>query len=91
MSTFVIIQQKLEQFIKKYYTNALIKGSLLFLAAGLLYLLVTLLVEHFLWLDSTGRAILFWAFVAVEVMLFVRFIATPLARLFQLQKGIITC
>ena len=88
MSTFVIIQQKLEQFIKKYYTNALIKGSLLFLAAGLLYLLVTLLVEHFLWLDSTGRAILFWAFVAVEVMLFVRFIAIPLARLFQLQKGI---
>ncbi|NQX76665.1 MAG: hypothetical protein HRT75_02915, partial [Gilvibacter sp.] len=88
MSTFGIIQQKLEQFIKKYYTNALIKGSLLFLATGLLYLLITLLVEHFLWLDSGGRAILFWAFVAVEVLLFARFIALPLTKLFQLQKGI---
>lgn len=88
MSTFAIIQQKLEQFIKKYYTNALIKGSLLFLATGLLYLLVTLLVEHFLWLDSTGRAILFWAFVGVALLLFVRFIAFPLTRLFHLQKGI---
>ena len=50
MSTFGIIQQKLEQFIKKYYTNELIKGAILFFAIGLLYLLVTLLVEYFLWL-----------------------------------------
>lgn len=88
MSTFLIIQQKLEQFIKKYYTNSLIKGVILFFAIGLLYLLITLLVEHFLWLDTTGRTILFWAFVVVELSLFVRFIAFPLAKLFKLQQGI---
>ncbi|MFT4699222.1 MAG: hypothetical protein ACI9SJ_002388, partial [Flavobacteriaceae bacterium] len=42
MSSFNIIQQKLEQFIKKYYTNELIKGIILFLAIGLLYFLITL-------------------------------------------------
>ena len=88
MSTFSIIQQKLEEFIKKYYTNELIKGAILFFAIGLLYLLITLLVEYFLWLNPLGRRILFWAFVIVELALFVRFIAFPLAKLFKLQKGI---
>ena len=88
MSTFSIIQQKLEEFIKKYYTNELIKGAILFFAIGLLYLLITLLVEYFLWLNPMGRRILFWAFIFVELALFVRFIAFPLAKLFKLQKGI---
>lgn len=88
MSTFRVIQQKLEQFIKKYYTNELIKGAILFFAIGLLYFLVTLLVEYFLWLNPTGRTILFWTFVTVETGLFVRFIAFPLAKLFKLQHGI---
>jgi hypothetical protein len=59
MSTFKIIQQKLEQFIKKYYTNELIKGAILFFAIGLLYFLLTLLVEYFLWLSQLGRTVLF--------------------------------
>ena len=88
MSTFNIIQQKLEEFIKKYYTNELIKGAILFFAIGLLYLLITLLVEYFLWLNPIGRRILFWAFIIVELALFVRFITFPLAKLFKLQKGI---
>ena len=88
MSNFGIIQQKLEQFIKKYYTNELIKGAILFFAAGLLYFIATVLIEYFLWLDTTGRTILFWLFVAVELALFVKFIAIPLAKLFNFQSGI---
>ena len=88
MSSFKIIQQKLEQFIKKYYISELIKGSILFFAIGLLYLLITLLIEYFLWLNPTGRTILFWTFVLVETALFVRFIAFPLFKIFNLQKGI---
>ncbi len=88
MSSFSIIQQKLEQFIKKYYISELIKGAILFFAIGLLYLLITLLVEHYLWLDPTGRTLLFWSFVLVETALFLRFIAYPLLKIFSLQKGI---
>ncbi|QAA82215.1 DUF4175 family protein [Aequorivita sp. H23M31] len=88
MSSFSSIQQKLEAFIKKYYTNELIRGAILFFAIGLLYLLLTLLVEYFLWLSSFGRRLLFWAFVVVELALFSRFIAFPLARLFKFRKGI---
>ncbi len=88
MSSFNVIQRKLEQFIKKYYTNELIKGTILFLAIGLLYFLITLFIEYFLWLEPLGRSILFWLFIAVEVALFIRFIAFPLSKLFNLQKGI---
>ena len=34
MSSFSQIQQKLEEFIKKYYTSELIKGTIFFFAAG---------------------------------------------------------
>ena len=88
MSSFSMIQQKLEQFIKKYYTSELIKGTILFFAIGLLYLIITLLIEYFLWLNTLGRTILFWAFVLVETALFIRFIAIPLLKLFNLQQGI---
>ena len=87
-SNFKTIQGKLEQFIKRYYTNELLKGAILFFAIGLLYLIVTLLVEYFLWLNPAARTILFWVFIAVEVALFTKFIAFPLAKLFKLQKGI---
>lgn len=88
MSNFEIIQSKLEQFIKKYYTNELIKGIILFIAIGLLYFLATLFIEHVLWLNTTARTVLFWLFIAVEGALFIRFIAFPLLKLFRLQKGI---
>ena len=88
MSSFSIIQDKLEQFIRKYYTNELIRGAILFFSIGLLYLILTLLVEYFLWLDTGGRTVLFWTFVLVEAALFFRFIARPLAKLFNLQQGL---
>ncbi|NNL16793.1 MAG: hypothetical protein HKO81_09160 [Flavobacteriaceae bacterium] len=88
MSNFSDIQNKLEQFIAKYYANELIKGAILFLSIGLLYFLVTLLVENFLWLDSIGRTILFWLVIAVELLLFMKFIVIPVSRLLKLQKGI---
>ncbi|QDO93201.1 hypothetical protein FNB79_04155 [Formosa sediminum] len=88
MDNFKIVIQKLEAFIRRYYTNELIKGGILFFSIGLLYFLFTLLVEHFFWLNQTARAILFWVFVIVEILLFVNFILVPIFKLFKLQKGI---
>ncbi|GGD17156.1 hypothetical protein [Hyunsoonleella pacifica] len=88
MDNFTNIQQKLERFIKRYHTNELLKGGILFFAIGLLYFLITLLIEHFLWLNTTARTVLFWLFIAVELGLLFRFVAVPLAKLFKLKKGI---
>lgn len=88
MNNFKIIQNKLEAFIRRYYTNELLKGVILFFAIGLLYFLFTLFLEHLLWLNTSSRTVLFWLFIAVELGLLIRFIFIPLAKLFKLQKGI---
>ncbi|TBN04043.1 hypothetical protein EYD45_08510 [Hyunsoonleella flava] len=88
MDNFKYIQQKLERFTKRYHTNELLKGGILFFAIGLLYFLVTLLIEHFLWLNTTARTVLFWMFIAVELALLTKFVFIPLAKLFKLKKGI---
>ena len=79
---------KLEAFIKKYYTNELIRGSLFFIGLGLIYFLFTLFIEYFLWLKPIGRTVLFVFFVIVEAFLLIRFVAFPIFKLFKLQKGI---
>jgi len=82
------ITDKLNLFIKKYYTNELLKGSLLFVSIGLLYLLATLFIEHFLWLSTGYRTALFWIFIGVELSLLYKFIGIPLFQLFGLKRGI---
>ncbi|MFV8351853.1 hypothetical protein [Flavobacterium sp. XS2P14] len=88
METQQFIYQKLESFIRKFYTNELIRGTIFFIGLGLFYFLFTLFVEYFLWLKPMGRTILFWTFVGVEVYLLCRFILFPIFKLFKLQKGI---
>ncbi len=83
-----IIYQKLELFIKKFYTNELIRGIIFFVGLGLIYLLFTLFVEYFLWLKPSARTILFFAFILVELFLLGRYILFPLSKLFKLQKGL---
>ncbi|MDV6167757.1 DUF4175 family protein [Flavobacterium sp. DG1-102-2] len=83
-----VIYSKLEAFIRKYYTNELLRGTIFFIGLGLLYFIFTLLVEYFLWLPQGGRTFLFWMFIAVEVFLLFRFILFPVFKLFKLQKGI---
>lgn len=88
MHNFKHIQVKLQNFIKKFYFNELIKGLLLFFAIGLLYFIFTLLIEHFLWLKPIARTVLFWIFLLVEVALFTFYIIFPIGKIIGLKKGI---
>ncbi len=88
MNSYHNILNKLSQFTSRYYSKMLVKGILLFLAFGLLFFMVILGVEYTLWLNSNGRLILLMIFVAVELFLFFKYIATPLFYLFKLKKGI---
>ena len=89
MSTdYSLILEKIQHFIQKYYVNKVIKGFLIFLAVGLLYLFSILVLENLLWLSTTIRTILFWTFIVVSIYLFVRFIGISLAKLINLGKQI---
>jgi hypothetical protein len=88
LDSFYLIEQKLEHFIRRYYISALLKGALLFFAIGLLYVFLILSIEHFFWLNSFGRRLLFAGGIGVEALLFYGFILIPLAKYFKLQNGI---
>ena len=88
MGDFLIIQDKLERFIRRFYGNELFKGSIMFVAIGLLYFIFTLFVEYMLWLDPLARTILFWAFVAVELFLLGKLIVFPIMKLLKLKRGL---
>lgn len=88
MNSYKNIEDKLHQFVRKYYTNELIKGAILFVSLGLIYFFFTLFIEYFLWLQPTARTILFWIFISVELYLLFRFICIPIFKLFGIKKGI---
>lgn len=88
MNSYRNIEQKLHQFVRKFYTNELIKGAILFVSLGFLYFFFTLFIEYFLWLKPTARTFLFWLFIIVESYLFFRFIITPVFKLLGIKKGI---
>jgi hypothetical protein len=88
MSSFGAVTMKLQEFLRKYYVNELIKGCILFCSLGCLYLFIVLGVEYFLWLNPRGRTCLFVFFISLELYLFTRFIITPLFRLIGIRKGI---
>ncbi len=76
------------QFSKRYYTNELIKGVVLFTAIGLLYFLLTIFIEHFWWLNTVHRTILFWLFIIVELGLLYKFIGIPVFKLLGIKNGL---
>tara|TARA_B110000003_G_scaffold2694_1_gene2884 strand:- start:22956 stop:26252 length:3297 start_codon:yes stop_codon:yes gene_type:complete len=88
MDSFTNIKNKLSLFYKKYYTNELIKGFLLFFLFGMLYFFFTVYIEYFLWLETPYRTLLFLFFFLVEIYLFIKLIIKPTLYLIRLKKGI---
>ncbi|MEO9512879.1 MAG: hypothetical protein ABJN84_05795 [Flavobacteriaceae bacterium] len=88
MSSYQEILGKLRQFTKRYYTKQLIKGILLFLAIGFLFLLGVMSLEYVLWLNQNWRLVLFVVFILVELFLLYKFILVPLFFLFKVRRGI---
>jgi hypothetical protein len=83
---FNILENKLEAFIKKYYTSLLIKGLLLsFTAVLLLYLFIDF-IEYFAWMGKTARQIVFFGFIIYAVAIFIYQVVIPLLKLFRITK-----
>lgn len=83
-----ILINKLDEFIRKYYKNQLIKGVLY--SSGLLVsaFLVIVLLENFGQFDTTIRSLLFYSFLATSIFVLVKYIAVPLLKLKHFGKTI---
>ena len=87
-SNYNILIDKLDRFIKRYYKNELLKGSLLFIgSAVLLYVLMVLLeyVGHF----GTGvRTTMFYVSIAFFSGVAWRFVIRPIMKLYRIGDAI---
>ncbi len=79
---------KLDGFIRKFYKNELLKGLILFLALGLALYLSIIGLEAIGRFGSTTRSVLFYGFVIGFGFLLVRYILTPLFKLYKIGKTI---
>ncbi len=81
-----LLIEKLDGFIRKYYLNQLLRGSLytVGLVLGLFILLNVL--EYYCYFSTGVRTAMLWGFVAVVGVAFYRWIALPLLHYFRLGK-----
>lgn len=85
-NNYQILIKKLDDFIRKYYKNRLLKGSIY--AVGLLLLAFVFFtsLEYIVQFNTSGRTLLFYSFVAISGYVLVYFIIIPLAKLYQFGK-----
>ena len=87
-ANYEILLDKIEKFIRRYYLNLLIKGSLLF-GAGFLILLVSIsLLEFFRYFNTTVRFVLFYGFIAFNAYVFFRYVLFPFLGLLRIGRRI---
>lgn len=79
-----LLISKLDAFIRKYYVNRLIRGTLLTLGLVGVVFLVFSLGEHYFYFGKTGRKVLFWGFIGLSAFSLVRWVITPLLHYFRL-------
>lgn len=83
-----LLLQKLDAFIRKYYKNLLLKGSIIFLGLFVAVFLLISLLEYFGRYTSGVREILFFSLLFLSLVLLVKFVIIPLAHLLKIGKQI---
>jgi len=81
---FEVLLHKLDAFIRKYYKNQLIKGLIYFLALFLVFFLSVAVLEYFGNFGTTVRTVMFYSFVGFNLIIFAKYIAIPLTRLYRI-------
>lgn len=79
-----ILIQKLDEFVRKYYKNQLIKGAIYSFAIVCMFFLTVVLLEYFGNFTSTLRSVIFYSFLVISCLTLIRFILIPLFKLYKL-------
>lgn len=80
--------EKLDAFIRKYYTNQLIRGGIYAFTLLLGFYLAVTLLESYAWFSPVIRSVLFYVYLTATVFVLWKLVLTPLFRLNKLGKTI---
>ncbi|MEO6882810.1 MAG: DUF4175 family protein [Bacteroidia bacterium] len=85
-NNYQLLIEKLDEFIRKYYKNQLIRGVLYSVAIGFIFYLAVVILEYFAHFDVLIRSILFYTFIFANVYILVRWVSIPVLKLYKLGK-----
>src|ERR1043166_9339594 len=77
---------KLDEFIRKYYKNRLVKGIIYSITLLLAFYLTVTVTEYYAHFDTGMRTFLFWSFVLANLGFIGFYIADPLMRMNKLGR-----
>ncbi len=86
ISEYHILIRKLDEFIRKYYKNQLIRGAIYCFTTVLAFYLIVAALEYFGHFSIAARTFLFYSFLAVNVFIITRLIIIPLLKINRLGK-----
>ena len=83
-ASYRILISKLDEFIRKYYKNQLVRGALYTLSLGLSLYLAIVIAEYYGDFSITLRTVLFYSFAGGILFVLARFIAIPVFKLYRI-------
>ena len=84
INSYQLLLNKLDAFIRKYYLNQIIRGSLFSLALiGGLFLLFSL-AEYYFFFPPNVRKVFFYSFLAASITGLTRWVVLPAFKYFRL-------
>jgi len=87
-SNYDLLIQKLDHFIRKFYLNQLIRGTLYSLGLLLGLFLLFSLLEHQFYFGTGVRKLLFFSFIGISILAVGYWVILPLFRYFKLGSTI---
>jgi len=88
LDNYNLLIEKLDKFIRKYYTNKIIKGLIYFFTLAVALFLVFNLLESQFYFSKLIRKSIFYIFIISTIVAFLGWIALPIGKYFQLGKTI---
>lgn len=87
-TAFDILISKLDKFIRKYYLNLIIKGTMFSFGLIVMLFLLVNVFEYFSWSDTITRTVIFYLFVVSVMFILVYYVIVPALKLVKLGKVI---
>lgn len=85
-NSYDILISKLDEFIRKFYKNRLIKGLIYTISLVAVFFIVINVLEYFGRFDMIVRMVLFFSFIAFTAVITTRFFIIPLLKLYKIGK-----
>lgn len=83
-ASYRILISKLDEFIRKYYKNQLVRGALYALSLGLSFYITLVIAEYYGDFSIPLRTVLFYSFAGGILFILAKFIFIPLFKLYRI-------